>query len=211
MNNIMANSIALLNGLGLAAMLLVAALSAGESMQHTTQPTDTPELRATKESMQTAAGKFLITLRGVLVHSMAQGAASAADVCADTAQTLTAQLGKQHGVELRRISLRARNTANTPTEREARHLQTLEQMRSAGTLNDSTVLWDTFERNGVRVVQMIRPIVLNNGVCLQCHGKASDIAPEIASLLNKRYPADRARGYVIGDVRGAVSVIRPTQ
>jgi hypothetical protein len=226
MYSIIVSSIILLNGLGLAAMLLVSVLSVELSMkssverstevpmqqsQRTPQATDTPELSVVKQSMRAAAGNFLSTLRSVLVHSMAQGAASAAAVCADTAQTLTAQMGKQYGMELRRISLKARNAANVPTKREAQHLQVLEQMRSAGTLTDSTVLWDSFERDGVRVVQMIRPIVLSNGVCLQCHGKTGDVAPETASILNKRYPADRARGYAIGDVRGAVSVVRPVQ
>ena len=41
-------------------------------------------------------------------------------------------------------------------------------------------------------------------VCLACHGK--DINPDVASALDAAYPQDQARGYALGDIRGAFSV-----
>jgi hypothetical protein len=44
-------------------------------------------------------------------------------------------------------------------------------------------------------------------VCLACHG--SDITPEVAAAIDERYPDDMARGYSLGDVRGAFSLSKP--
>jgi len=43
--------------------------------------------------------------------------------------------------------------------------------------------------------------------CLACHGTA--IKPELASLIEQRYPADQARGFQPGELRGAFSLKRP--
>ncbi|MCS6807983.1 MAG: DUF3365 domain-containing protein [Bacteroidota bacterium] len=162
-----------------------------------------------KATLQHASGRFLATLRDVLIRSMAQGIPHAASLCADTAQTLTRSLAQEQRVELRRISLQARNPLNRPNSREQQHLQTLERMQQVGTLTDSTVIWDIVERDGIRYAHMIRPIILNNPLCLNCHGTHKDIAPETAAVLSKRYPQDKARGYTLGQVRGAVSVLSP--
>ncbi|MBK6511624.1 MAG: DUF3365 domain-containing protein [Haliea sp.] len=41
-------------------------------------------------------------------------------------------------------------------------------------------------------------------VCTGCHG--TQIAAPLANALKERYPADRATGFVAGDLRGAFSV-----
>ncbi|TAE32425.1 MAG: DUF3365 domain-containing protein [Candidatus Kapaibacterium sp.] len=154
-----------------------------QRVQDTQQPTTTTIPLETQVAVKKAAATFLTTLRGVLVQSMGQGISVAASVCADTAQTLTQSVAKTHGVELRRISLKARNSANIPTSREEQHLRALEKMHQNGTLTDSTVVWDIIEKNGTPHTLFIRPILLNNALCLNCHGKKSDIAPETASVL----------------------------
>lgn len=156
---------------------------------------------------QKAAGTFMATLKGVLVQSMAKGIPAAAATCSDTAQTLTKTIASAHGVEMRRISLNARNSQNIPTVQEKVLLLKLDSVRLAGRLTDSTVVWEIIERQGKQYALHIKPIVLNNALCLQCHGKDADIAPETRTVLDKRYPGDKARGYSIGEIRGAVSVM----
>ncbi|PHS11838.1 MAG: hypothetical protein COA86_19000 [Kangiella sp.] len=39
------------------------------------------------------------------------------------------------------------------------------------------------------------------GICLACHGKT--IAPNLISKLDELYPDDKARGYSVGQIRGA--------
>lgn len=60
--------------------------------------------------------------------------------------------------------------------------------------------------SGLRTVEdssarVLRPIVVEP-VCVSCHGR--EITPEIAAVLDARYPNDRARGYEPGDLRGAL-------
>ena len=44
-------------------------------------------------------------------------------------------------------------------------------------------------------------------VCTTCHG--ASVAPDIAAQLDALYPEDRARGYAVGDIRGAFTVVQP--
>jgi len=37
-----------------------------------------------------------------------------------------------------------------------------------------------------------------------CHG--DNLAPDIAAELARRYPEDKAKGYMAGDIRGMVSI-----
>jgi len=46
-------------------------------------------------------------------------------------------------------------------------------------------------------------------VCVNCHGDSASLAPEIKERIARDYPADRATGYLPGQIRGAVSVKRP--
>jgi len=48
--------------------------------------------------------------------------------------------------------------------------------------------------------------VPTEGVCLACHGQ--NISPEVQTKLNELYPDDKATGYSLGQVRGAIVVIK---
>ena len=48
--------------------------------------------------------------------------------------------------------------------------------------------------------------VPTEGACLLCHG--AEIAPEVQAKLDEHYPEDKATGYSLGDVRGAIVVIK---
>ncbi|SDH16602.1 Protein of unknown function [Pseudomonas benzenivorans] len=43
--------------------------------------------------------------------------------------------------------------------------------------------------------------------CLACHGQA--IEPELAALIEQRYPNDQAQGFRLGELRGAFTLRRP--
>jgi hypothetical protein len=49
--------------------------------------------------------------------------------------------------------------------------------------------------------RVLRPIAIE-GPCLSCHGDA--ITPAVSALLAEHYPNDRAVGYQLGDLRGAL-------
>jgi hypothetical protein len=131
------------------------------------------------------------------------GPVSAIRVCSEVAQKLAGDLSKE-GLRVRRVSLKARNEADTPDDFERRTLEWLESGLTAGKdlPKDLSV---TFESRGRRELRFLRTIRVAEP-CLVCHGEASKIDPGVKKILAERYPADRATGYQAGDLRGAVSV-----
>jgi hypothetical protein len=56
------------------------------------------------------------------------------------------------------------------------------------------------------VTGYVEPIVIQP-LCLTCHG--SDLASDVAARISELYPADRALGYEVGDLRGVFWVEIP--
>jgi hypothetical protein len=46
-------------------------------------------------------------------------------------------------------------------------------------------------------------------MCLTCHGEKAKIPPAAQATIAREYPDDRATGFSVGDVRGAVGVRIP--
>ena len=46
-------------------------------------------------------------------------------------------------------------------------------------------------------------------LCLTCHGAAENIPENVEARLAIEYPHDRATGYALGQVRGAVTIKQP--
>jgi hypothetical protein len=97
---------------------------------------------------------------------------------------------------LRRTSARWRNPANEPTPEEAEILAQFQAQHQPGGPPPAPVVVAQGNQ-----VHFYRPIVLQMEACLKCHGDA--LAPEAQSLLQRLYPADRATGYALGQLRGA--------
>lgn len=130
------------------------------------------------------------------------GAERGVQVCAEVAQSLTGQIGREQGVQIRRVSLKNRNPRNAPDAWERQVLQRWERELEAGKEIGEVAEWRT-ERGG-RVYRYMRPIKIAMPLCLECHG--TQIKPEVRRLIRERYPNDKATGYQLGDLRGAFSV-----
>ncbi len=130
------------------------------------------------------------------------GAERGVQVCAKVAQSLTQQIGREQGVQIRRVSLKNRNPRNAPDAWERQVLQRWERELEAGKEIGEVAEWRT-ERGG-RVYRYMRPIKIAMPLCLECHG--AQIKPEVRRLIRERYPNDKATGYQLGDLRGAFSV-----
>jgi len=62
----------------------------------------------------------------------------------------------------------------------------------------------TVTRESQEVFFYQRPIVLNNAVCLRCHGAVGqDISSADYAFIKRRYPQDQATGYRLGQPMGA--------
>jgi hypothetical protein len=61
--------------------------------------------------------------------------------------------------------------------------------------------------NGRQVQRYMRALP-TRPLCTQCHGSASQLAPGVAERLKALYPADKATGYGVGQIRGAITLQR---
>lgn len=159
------------------------------------------------ERARRAAGELTAALKARLAKEMeAGGATAAARACSEVAQTIAAAHSSD-GVTVRRVSDRWRNPADRPDDWEAARLVELEAALAQGNLPPEVV--ETRIEAGVEVLRYLQPLRVGE-LCLTCHGDPATFSPELRQLLSERYAADRAVGYRVGDLRGAVSVtVRP--
>ncbi len=136
-------------------------------------------------------------------HMKKEGPLGAAKFCNAEAFSLTELIDKKAGedVTVKRISLKNRNPANAPENSEKIVMETFE------TLHNTNVILPKFlvERVNASTVKYYKPLIINKGVCLKCHG---DIAksPKLSKFITAHYPEDKATHYKMGDLRGAIVV-----
>ncbi len=161
-----------------------------------------------KNEMRSAAKGFMTELKGVLVANMKNGGpVKAITVCSDTAQELTKNYAGKVKLNLRRVSLKARNPKDTPDDFEREFLLKFDEMKIQNKLSDKTEIFKIDEIDGKKVIRYMKPII-TKAVCLNCHGDDNHVKPEVQKLLKEKYPHDTARNYKEGDVRGAISIIK---
>ena len=130
------------------------------------------------------------------------GFAHAVTVCAEVAPGIAEKISRETGWSVKRVSLKARNPNAAPDDYERDVLERFEQRKAAGeavsSLNDGQ--WHEGRYRFMKAQGV-------EGLCLNCHG--SNLAPPVKKALAEYYPQDRAIGYVLGDIRGAISLIAP--
>ncbi len=150
-----------------------------------------------------AAQKLIQTLGGNLQKEMkAGGPVAAVKFCAEHAfgltQTVSDELGE--GVSVKRVSLKERNPSNRPEADELAVMESLQKLQESGVALPGYLV----ESVDVETAKFYKPLTINKGVCLKCHG---DLAKgELADYIAAMYPGDKATGYKMGDLRGAVVV-----
>ena len=158
--------------------------------------------------MRTTAMDFMKELKGVLISQIqTNGVLQAVSVCSDSAQVLTNSFGVQKGVYIRRVSFKNRNVNNSPDDFEKKVLSKFELLHQNKELNSETEHVEIVQEGEFRYLRYLKPILVQNE-CLNCHGSENDIMPEVKQLIAQEYPNDKAVDYLIGDLRGAVSLKR---
>jgi hypothetical protein len=185
---------------------LAAGTFTGSPGGHPTPMIGDADTLALLAASRAAAKDFLTTLKGVLVAQLAAGGtAHAVTVCADTAQRLQREAAERHGLLIRRVSSRWRNSLDVPDEYEQTQLDLLEEFRRNGSLTERTEAYRIVHEDSVQYFRYMKPILVQS-MCLSCHGRREAMSAELVSLLRQRYPEDTAFDYANGDLRGAVSV-----
>ncbi len=150
--------------------------------------------------------ELLTQLGSKLSHEIkTNGLMKAAEFCNSNALTLTEEvnLRQVQGVSVKRISLKERNAANAPTPDEAAVLESMQKM-----LEDKSLpAYIVEEKN--KIYKYYKPLLITKEVCLKCHGDIRKNT-QLNEFIKEYYPQDKATGYKMGDLRGAVLVeIRP--
>ncbi|HWR34216.1 MAG TPA: DUF3365 domain-containing protein [Chitinophagaceae bacterium] len=150
---------------------------------------------------------FMTELKGELETAIkAGGPVNAISVCNLKAQKIAQHHSQAHNWEVRRTSMKPRNAINAPDKWELNVLSTFEARKAKGESLDNMVFSETVNENGKKYFRFMKAIPTGE-VCLKCHG--TDIEQPVVSKLDELYPADQARGYKAGDIRGAFSIKQP--
>jgi len=97
------------------------------------------------------------------------------------------------GVEVGRTSARLRNPRNAPPGWARAFVAETDGHKAREV---APVVFDLGDRVG-----LLRPIEIRKR-CLACHAGAADLGDGTRRWLARAYPADRALGYALGDLRG---------
>jgi hypothetical protein len=178
--------------------LFCLALALASCSKTTTPATPSPRETAALAAANSAADALGRTLRERLMAAMAEGGVQrAAEVCAGEAGQLTRQVAARHGTAeapalVGRASLRMRG-GDAPPAWVRTWLEATGERPASEAVGLARV-----EEGRARV---LRPIAVE-APCLLCHGDS--LEPAVEALLRARYPNDRATGYRVGDLRGAL-------
>jgi len=126
------------------------------------------------------------------------GPTSAISACKDKAPAIANSM-TSNGWQFKRSSLRTRNPNNAPDDWERAMLEKFEQQKKRGLGIENLVVGE-FNDGRFRYIKAIS----TDPLCLICHGE--NIAPNIKMAIDHAYPQDKAKGFRLGDIRGAFSL-----
>ncbi len=133
------------------------------------------------------------------------GPASAVTVCSEKAPQMAKAASEQSGWAIRRVSLQNRNPKAVPDAWELAALEDFDRRTAAGEKPATLEKYEVVDTAGGKEYRYMKALPTQQ-VCLACHGPSEKITPEVAERLHTLYPADKATGYSIGQIRGAITI-----
>lgn len=152
------------------------------------------ELAPQVDKAKAAFGKLGSTLVGKLQGAMKAGGPGAAiDVCQSEAPEIARQIETELGFAVGRTSHKLRNPGNAAPYWAQ---DAVAKVQGGMAASHPGLVVDLGKSVGVLKPIGVMPI------CLNCHGAAKTLLPEVTAGLKKHYPADAATGFGPGDLRG---------
>ena len=182
---------------------VAAALLAG--CASSTKETTTPPVDPNVSQARGITKDFFTALKGELTTAMqAGGPTNAIAVCKDKAPAIAKEERQQSGWQkVGRTSLKLRNPANKPDAWELAVLKQFDERKAAGE-DPMKIEYSEVVTAGTKKTFRYMKAIPTLDVCLACHGEK--IETTTAAKLKKLYPKDQARGYKVGDLRGAFTL-----
>lgn len=147
-------------------------------------------------------------LLAVLQEEIARGGPEGAIlVCRDQAPQLARAASLESGWTVRRVSLRNRNPKAVPDAWERAGLEDFDRRAAAGEPPGTLEVAAVVVVDGKPTQRYLRALP-TAALCTQCHGPADKLSPAVVAQLKALYPDDRATGYQVGDIRGAMTLSR---
>lgn len=130
------------------------------------------------------------------------GVENAIEFCKLNATPLVDSLSKKYDADINRVSLKARNTSHKPDDMEKKILEAYAYQGQ-----DSIPLKPNVQPIGENKYLFTKPIVVDNALCLSCHGTYENgLLKSSDDFIKSKYPDDQATGYEIGDLRAIWSI-----
>lgn len=185
------------------ALVAVAVLAAPPSFAE-------PELDAMTARARDVANSLVAQIGSELRQAFEfSGPLRAVVVCRYSVPELSSNLARQTGWRVSRVSLRPRNpTLAMPDAWEQGVLLGFDRRAGAGEPAASLEHAEIVEEPAGRYFRYMKALPVGE-ICLACHGPTEARSDAIKAQLDMEYPHDRAVGYRVGEVRGAVTIKRP--
>ncbi|MBW7930587.1 MAG: DUF3365 domain-containing protein [Gammaproteobacteria bacterium] len=161
------------------------------------------------EEARGVAGSVPPRLLAVLQEEMAAGGPEGAiGVCRDKAPQLAQEASERSGWQVRRVSLGNRNPRAVPDAWERTVLEDFDRRVAAGESPAGMERGEVVAEAGVDYYRYMMALPVQP-LCLACHGSEAGLGQAVRDRLATDYPDDRATGYELGQVRGAMTIRRP--
>ena len=149
--------------------------------------------------------KLVVVLSDEIARSGPEGAIL---VCRDKAPQLAKAASEESGWTVRRVSLKNRNPKAAPDAWERAVLEDFDRRAAAGESPATLEKAELVQDDGRSVRRYMRALPTQQ-LCLQCHGSAEQLKPAVLERLRTLYPDDKATGYAVGQIRGAMTIRQP--
>jgi len=162
-----------------------------------------PEIESVIQTGKQSSKILLKTLgKNMKQHMKSGGPMNALDFCSNEAYDITKQVNQSlaKNVEVKRISSKYRSPVNKPTSDELAVLDSFANMKAQNILLPKYLV----QKVDSHTYKFYKPLTIKKQVCLKCHGNIENMP--LKKEIESRYPQDKATGYKMNDLRGAVVV-----
>lgn len=168
------------------------------------------DARRLAEETRKVAGDLVAQIRGELTKELEfSGPLRGVIVCKYTVPEISSAMSRKTGWRVTRVALRPRNPALGSADAwEQKVLLDFERRAERGEKVDGLEHGEVVAEPGGRYYRYMKALPLGP-LCVSCHGAPDRLTPNLKALLEAEYPHDRATGYAVGQVRGAVTIKRP--
>lgn len=146
--------------------------------------------------------KLLAVLQAEIAKAGPEGAIAA---CQVEAPALARAASQQTGWNVKRVSLRNRNPKAVPDTWERAALEDFDRRAAAQEPAAKLERFEAVQEDGKTIWRYMRALPTAE-LCVACHGAPEQLSPAVKARLAALYPDDRATGYRVGDIRGAMTL-----